>query len=253
VKPLDKVRIEREFDPYDESISTREWIDKRNAQLARRKPTGPTAPALFWLGRLQEFERYRREAWEEKIERPAVDLMLALVNMGDSPGDLAAVRQVIPPLYDISEETDYELVELRNQLRAFWGEISKEQLRMSRRSLQNPFGVTGTFGDNATVAIALDKWWRRYKLDSDGYFIDWQAGTFYPTPKNFRGVIARALVDKSRYLAQCPTCNQYFIKKRDDQKYCLAVTCQRRANTLRQQKFQSTHRKRSARKGKGRA
>ena len=240
MKPLDKVRIEREFDPYDESISTREWIDKRNAQLARRKAMEPTAPALLWLAPFQEILRDLREGWEKKIERPAVDLMLALVNMGDSPRDLAAVRQVIPQFYDIAEETDYELRALRNQLRVFWDEVSKER---------GPTGETGTFGDNAKVAIVLHKWWRRYNLDSDGYWIDWQTGIFFPTHKNFRGVIARALVDKSRYLAKCPNCSRYFIKKRDDQKYCLTVTCQRRANTLRQQKFQ--HGKRSARKGRG--
>jgi len=200
--------------------------------------------ALLWLERFLETEQELRKVWEPKIQPPAIDAMLALVNSGDSPAHLEEFRRAIPPLYDIAQENDHDLLTLRAQLRSFWHELAKER---------GPSGSTGLVGDNTKVAIALHKWWKRYDLDSDGYFIDWATGSFFPTQKNFRGLIARALVDKRRYLAQCPNCSQYFIKKRDDQKYCLAVTCQRRANTLRQQKFQSTHGKRSARKGKGRA
>ncbi len=244
MKALEKVRIEREFDPYDESISTEEWIAKRNAQLARRKPTAPTASALFWLEVSQDTERDLRKLWQEKIEAPATDLMLALINMGNASKDIQDFRQLIRPQYDIAGETDYELVALRNQLRAFWDEVSKER---------GHTGATGRFGDNAKVATALHRWWKRYDLDSEGWKVFWETGTFFPTQKNFRGIIARILFNRRRRLAQCPGCNQYFIKRRDDQKYCLAVACLRQANNQRQQKYQRTHKKSSARKGRRRA
>jgi hypothetical protein len=225
VKALVKVKFEKEFE-YPIVLMPEEQV----------KP--PQASALLWLERSQDTERDLRKLWEEKIEAPATNLMLALVNMGDAPKD---IHQFIPPQYDIAGETDYDLVELRNELRDFWDEVSKER---------GPTGATDTFGDNTKVARSLYKWWKRYDLDSDGWKIFWETGTFFPTQKNFRGIIARILFDKRRRLARCPGCSQYFIKSREDQKYCLAVGCLRQANNLRQQKYQRAHKKSPARKSR---
>lgn len=214
-------------------------LDRLRVERAMQHPKPNSA--LLWLEAGDESERELRQVWAGRLEQPATTIMLALANLGDSPADVQEFRRAIPPQYDIAREDDQDLLKLRGDLRQFWNELAKER---------SHFGPTGEIGDNAEVAAILQRWWRHYDLDSDGWMIFWGTGSLFPTQKNFRGVIARILYHKRRYLAICPSCNQYFIKRRDDQKNCLAVTCQRKANNLRQQKFQSKER---ARKGGKRA
>lgn len=195
--------------------------------------------ALLWLEASNDTERELRKVWAERMEGPATTVMLALVNMGDSAANVQQFRALIPSQYDIARESDQELLTLRHELRTFWNEVSRERFHL---------GATGEIGDNEEVAVALNKWWKRYDLESDGWMIFWATGTIFPTQKNFRGVIARILFEKRRYLAVCPGCGQYFIKRRDDQKYCLSTSCQRRANNLRQQRFQSDKLKKEAKR-----
>src|SRR5262249_4457926 len=146
-----------------------------------------------------------KRLWDVRVGQPAAELMHALVN-ASSQEEIRRLHSLIPPLYDIAQEPVGNLVELRNQVREFWTELAIERSHV---------GTTGMFGSNR-VAFLLDKWSKHYALDSEGYIVFWQSGTFFPTQRNFRGTIARILADKSRYLATCPRCNQYFIKSRDD-------------------------------------
>ena len=176
-----------------------------------RKRTEQKYPALEWLKDFRDTERELKANWKQ-IERPATRYLLALANMGDSKEELQKIRSLISPMYDIAQDDDRQILELRDEIRLFWAEFEKER---------NHEGVTGLHGDAAKTSVILNNWWKHDDLDSDGYLAFWQTGRFFPTQRNFRGVIARILVDKSRYLAICPNCNQRFIKSRDDQKNCL--------------------------------
>jgi hypothetical protein len=184
-----------------------------------------------------------KDVWEQQIEGPATRYLLALVNMGNSKEEAQKLRSTIPPIYDIAHEDDYQLLALRDEIRVFWDELEKERTNE---------GASNSYGDSAKVAVILHKWWKHYNLDSEGYLVFWETGRFFPTQRNFRGLIARILVDRSRYLAICPRCSQRFIKRRDDQKNCLSTDCQRAANRDRQEKFQGNRRS-SAHKSRRRA
>jgi hypothetical protein len=263
VKPLDKLEIMNvlgisdwtDLKPFMQALGISNLNDEPaaiaaiNRQLAGIHPprsfkqAESKSSALLWLDNLRDAERELRTIWEKEIEQPVTEYLLALVNLGDSnrfkiaKEELRRFRALIPPVYDIASEPDIELIDLRNELRDFWDAVEIER---------GPTGQTGKFGNNKKVARSLYKWWNRYPLDSEGWWIDWQTGRFFPTQKNFRGTIARILLNKRRRLASCVNCKQYFIKRRDDQKYCLSVACLRQANNQRQQKFQGT--KKSAHK-----
>jgi hypothetical protein len=243
MKALTKLQIERtlkddEFNPLDESLSPEKWAEKRNAQISQRGQSPPNTSALLWLENDEEFELELRRVWKERIEAPAMDTMLALVNMGDSAKDVQAFRLVVQPQYDIARENDDKLLALRDELRLFWNEVSKETRQSARE-----------FGNNEKVAIALHSWWQAYDITSDGWKIFWGSGAFVPTQKNFRGTIARTLLGKRRYLAICsnPNCRRYFIGRRTDNKYCGGEDCDRFANNFRQKHFQRKHGRKSVR------
>jgi len=203
----------------------------------------PTPTALLWLERSHDTEQELRRVWAEKIVRPACRLMLELLNMGDAPSDVQRFRKRVPPLTDIAREDDERLVALRDELRGLWKELEKERAW---------FGPTGEFGNNEAAAIVFHRLWHHYELESPGYMIFWTTGSFFPTQQNFRGIIARILFDKRRYLALCRHCNGYFIKKRDDQQICLGLNCSRKANRQRQSRHQAKKRQ-IGRKNKGRS
>jgi hypothetical protein len=243
MKALTKLQIERAlkdetFDPLDESISADEWQRKRNAQLSGQPEMPPNSSALLWLEVDEEFALDLQKLWKERIEAPAMDTMLALINLGDSPEDLQGFREALPIYYDIARETNEKLLMLRDELRVFWNEVSKETGPSAR-----------VFGNNEKVALALHNWWKAYDLASDGWKIFWSSGDFYPTQKNFRGIVARALLSRRRYLLIClnPDCKRYFIGRKTDAKYCGDKKCGAFANNFRQQKFQKDKKRRKQR------
>jgi hypothetical protein len=227
VKPLAEVEIAKSFKAAQE-------------RKAAQPEISPTSPALLWLETAQDAERELRKVWKPKMVRPATKLMLKLVNMGDSPTDIGNFRKDIPTLTDIARSSNEDLLALRDELRGLWTELEKEWM---------PSGPSGQFGNSATVAVTLYRLWHHYELDSQGYMVFWGTGSFFPTQQNFRGVIARILFEKRRYLALCATCHQYIIKKRVDQKLCLGRKCEKKANSQRQAKHQAK-KGNSARKGR---
>lgn len=199
-------------------------LQKLEIEAAVRELERKPNSALLWLEAGQETENAIRKSWAARTEA-ATTLMLALINVGDSQSEVEMFRRLVPIQHDIAHETHHELLTLRNELRTFWKEVSKER---------NHFGRTGEVGNNSEVAVILGKWWSKYTLDSEGWWIFWPNGTFYPSLLNFRGMVARIVFDRRRYLAICPGCDQFFIKRRDDGKYCDAVPCKKKGNNLRQ-------------------
>ncbi|MGB9072742.1 MAG: hypothetical protein WCC22_08720 [Terriglobales bacterium] len=227
MKPLAEVEIAKSFKAAQ---------DRRAAQ----PEISPSSPALLWLETAHDTERKLRKVWNQKMVRPATELMLKLVNMGDSPTDIGNFRKHIPTLTDIARLSDEDLLALRDELQGLWKELEKEWM---------PSGPSGQFGNSKTVAVTLHRLWHHYELDSQGYMIFWETGSFFPTQQNFRGVIARILFEKRRYLALCAGCHHYIIKKRVDQKLCLGQKCERKANSQRQAKHKA-RKGNSARKGR---
>jgi len=227
LRPGEKKRTERE--PASSLFSSDELNEKkRTAQY----------PALLWLETKADASRQLADTWT-RVEGRALDLLLKLVNSGDSLEELKAFRKQIPTRpepWDIAGLSNHELCALRDDVRCFW-----EQLQVERQPGTGRQGVSGSFGDSSKVSLILHKLWHGRGSDylsSDDYWISWETGTFFPRQKNFRGVVARILFKECCYLAKCPSCHRYFIKRRDDQKNCLRAECRRRANNERQQRFQ---------------
>jgi hypothetical protein len=173
-----------------------------------------------------------QEAYAEMVERihsqAASVPMQILVNIGNEPDELAEFRELCNPSYDIVNESDAELLKLRDQLRTIWvGEEGEEQ-----------------------AAAIVQEWWQRYPLDrsGEGWNIFDIPGTFFPSEKNFRALVGRICVHNLDLLARCanPECARYFVKARRDQKFCLEADCLRYGNRQRANKYwHGTHAKRS--------
>ncbi len=114
-----------------------------------RKRTEQKYPALEWLKDFRDTERELKANWKQ-IERPATRYLLALANMGDSKEELQKIRSLISPMYDIAQDDDRQILELRDEIRLFWAELEKER---------NHEGVTGLHGDAAKTSVILNNWW----------------------------------------------------------------------------------------------
>jgi hypothetical protein len=244
VKPLGKLekQILSEFDPYDESISADEWAAKRNAQIAQTGESPPQTHSLFWLESDHDLLIELRKVWRERMEAPAMQVVTELVNLGDSPSEIEEFRKHLPVQYDIARESDHELLTLRDELQTFWKEVWKETRHSGLK-----------FGDNVKVALTLSNWWKHYDMDTSGWKIFFEAGCFFPTLKNFRGIIARTLYEKRRKLTQCANddCKRYFIAARSDfGKFCLRPECQQKFGAARVKKHYDKLKNKPARKSR---
>lgn len=226
-------------------------------RVTRQAPPPPNLAQLY-LERQADNEKWESRKWKQRYIAPAVESIVDLVNLSDSPEAIADFRSRLPQHYDIASplaagfrdndeenskrEADRQLIELRDQLREFWGEAKPAS------------GQTTT--NETRVAQIIESWRTWYPFNeqgvSAGWMVFWSAGTVFPMQHNFRGAMIRVLFDKRLYLANCPTCGRHFIGDRLNQKYCLSESCERKANNARQQKHQDK-KKRAARKSKGRA
>src|SRR3954451_13273988 len=191
---------------------------KKNKFVSReRKPVN----AFLWFEDSQDFERALRKAWPGAIEARAADLMVKLANLENSPEQIQQFRDRLPASargghrYDIAAEHKKALLTLRDELRAVWDELSREQ---------GIGGGTSTPGDQSTLRVILDKWWSWYPLEkhSQHWKIFWESGSFFPLQHNFRGIIARICFDERKYLAICSHCGKYWIKPRYKSKFCMS-------------------------------
>jgi hypothetical protein len=216
-------------------------------RVTRRAPPAPNL-AQVYLERQADNERWESRKWKQRYIAPAVESIVDLVNLSDTSEAIADFRRRLPEHYDIASslaagfrdndqensrrEANRQLIELRDQLREFWGEAT----------------CVGLTPPNETrIAEIIESWRTWYPFNeqgySEGWWVFWSAGTVYPMQHNFRGAIIRVLFDKRLYLANCPTCGRHFIGDRLNQKYCLSESCLRQANRKRQKNFQARHAK----------
>ena len=182
------------------------------------------------------------EAWR-KITAPILGLMESLANLPDSVEIVGANQRILPrELTDLATMSPKELLELCGQLREVWtalAALADQQKKLVRGKAQ---GI-------------LQTWWESYPLAVGPHWnVYYQTGTFFPTHRNYRALIARVCFDNRDFLGRCGNleCKDkpYFIKPRRNSKFCKGC---RRYDALQRVKKSQAKKRQSARKGKGRA